>query len=565
MHFSLVLINRPNGELVKAFDDVILPIYFALRRLGYETEILRHTINPQSRNILFGSANDPSLAGLTPPSDSIIMNLEQLSSENSVWNSAAYLEHLRHFHVWDYSQRNIEYLRKNNIHADFLLLGYVPEMTRLNACISADYDVLFYGLLSPRRRVVLDRLKQNGLTLYQSELLFGRERDLAIANSRLYLNIHHYQPATLEVVRLGYLWANRLCVVSELGTDTEFYPGLKDACAYSSYEDLSATVCELLHDEEKLKLQADAGFEAFSRLSLEKSLENLLGRHRVQVLGECNKKPLPKHLHVGSGRDFNDDALNIDINSTCNPDLALDISKPLPVDALYATHRFGEISLAPDSFEKITAFEVLEHVSDLVQTMTNFLSLLKSDGCLILTVPYHLSLGAWQDPTHVRAFNEKSWIYYSECAWYLGWYEYRFEIVDFSYLLSALGFKEVAKGKTHDELSRMPGMIDGMRVVMRKRSSTEAERQEFNKMFRKVYSEPVRNWELFKGDAEVGSLAEVRQQIFSSPKAWRSARLKLFGYGLRYQFYKLLSVTGFCRDKAKHWRFKRNQLRKLLF
>lgn len=37
----------------------------------------------------------------------------------------------------------------------------------------------------------------------------------------------------------------------------------------------------------------------------------------------------PDHLHVGSGRDFRNEALNVDINPHCHPDLVLDLSKPL--------------------------------------------------------------------------------------------------------------------------------------------------------------------------------------------------------------------------------------------
>jgi hypothetical protein len=56
-------------------------------------------------------------------------------------------------------------------------------------------------------------------------------------------------------------------------------------------------------------------------------------------------------------------------------------------------------------------------VRDLPQLMGNFLNLLVEEGELEIVVPYDLSLGAWQDPTHVRAFNENSWRYY--CDWRL--------------------------------------------------------------------------------------------------------------------------------------------------
>ena len=51
-----------------------------------------------------------------------------------------------------------------------------------------------------------------------------------------------------------------------------------------------------------------------------------------------------------------------------------------------------------------------------------------------IEVPYEKAPSAWQDPTHVRAFNTKSWIYYTDWFWYLGWLEYRFKVTRFAFL-----------------------------------------------------------------------------------------------------------------------------------
>ncbi|MBV5336502.1 MAG: hypothetical protein J0653_00360, partial [Deltaproteobacteria bacterium] len=71
--------------------------------------------------------------------------------------------------------------------------------------------------------------------------------------------------------------------------------------------------------------------------------------------------------------------------------------------------------------------------------MKNSLDLLSCGGEMWITVPYDLSYGAWQDPTHVRAFNERSWLYYSDWFWYLGWDDARFDIIDQKFIYSPLG------------------------------------------------------------------------------------------------------------------------------
>jgi hypothetical protein len=77
-------------------------------------------------------------------------------------------------------------------------------------------------------------------------------------------------------------------------------------------------------------------------------------------------------------------------------------------------------------------------------------------------VPYDLSYGAWQDPTHVRAFNEKSWLYYTDWYWYLGWKD-RFHLKEIQYIKSPLA---VEMGIKDEMLRILPRMIDGMQVTL---------------------------------------------------------------------------------------------------
>ena len=555
MHFSLVLLDKPNGDLVKAFDDVILPVYFALRRLGYEAEILRHQANPNSRNLIFGAAVNPGLGGLDFPPDSVLINLEQLSAANSNWGGQDYLDCLKRFEVWDYSPRNIEHLRAAGLEAAFLQLGYVPEMTRLARGRAAGHDVLFYGLASPRRQAVLDELKSGGARINQPPpTTFGRDRDLAIADSRLYLNIHHYLPATLEVVRLGYLWANHMPVVSELRPDTELYPGLEEACLYSPYENLAGQTRELLADEARLQAQARAGFEAFQALSLEKSLENLVGRRAGAVRPVEFHEPRPRIINAGCGRDFQNQALNIDLNPASGPDLELDLAQPLEPGQRYRTDRFGEIELSPESFESIIAFDLLDRVSNLRQLMDNFLSLLEENGRLTLTVPYYLSGQAWQSPDQVRAFSEKSWQAYSRG----GPRESRFEMEECLFMLSGLGRKMLARGASREKLARSPRAVDGLRVTLRKRRTTEKEKAAYDQARNDIYLKTGPNWVCFAAGHD-----EPRP-VFSGPADWWRGRLRLTLVGFQYRFYKIMSRLGLFPGRSEAWKKKRADLRAIV-
>jgi SAM-dependent methyltransferase len=184
----------------------------------------------------------------------------------------------------------------------------------------------------------------------------------------------------------------------------------------------------------------------------------------------------PKRINIGSGRDFQPDFLNVDINDYWAPDIVADVAAAsFPSRKPYRTKRFGEVVLAPGGFDQIIANDVLEHVPDLVATMTNCLKLLRIGGAFDIQVPFDLSYGAWQDPTHVRAFNERSWIYYTDWYWYLGWTESRFQVAKSEYIVSPYGNDLIARGATIEQIAVMPRAIEHMRVRLEKVALNEAE------------------------------------------------------------------------------------------
>jgi SAM-dependent methyltransferase len=144
------------------------------------------------------------------------------------------------------------------------------------------------------------------------------------------------------------------------------------------------------------------------------------------------------------------------------PDWLVDISKPLAATTI---DWCGEpLEIGPGTFSKIIAIDVLEHIPDLVAAMTNCRDLLEMGGEMHISVPYDLSLGAWQDPTHVRAFNERSWVYYCAWAWYLGWTGSRFNMESLEYTLSPGTDLELPQ----EQLLRTPRAVESMYVVLKK-------------------------------------------------------------------------------------------------
>jgi len=191
----------------------------------------------------------------------------------------------------------------------------------------------------------------------------------------------------------------------------------------------------------------------------------------------------PKQLNIGSGKNFRDDFLNLDIDEYWEPDIIHDLNKPLPKgeNQKFNTRRLGEIEIKRSMFEKIIAYDVLEHISNLTVCMKSCLDLLKEGSIFEINVPYDLSLGAWQDPTHVRAFNENSWLYYTDWFWYMGWTEARFITDKLNLKLSKFGAQLQANGKDIQVIARTPRAIDSMLVHLKKVALNEKDRKQLER------------------------------------------------------------------------------------
>lgn len=199
----------------------------------------------------------------------------------------------------------------------------------------------------------------------------------------------------------------------------------------------------------------------------------------------------PKRLNLGSGKLFKDDYLNVDCDPFWRPDVVADLNAPFPPHETAQTSRFGEIHIKPGSFEEIVARDVLEHIPNLVTCMSSCLSLLAQKGRMHIIVPYDLSHGAWQDPTHVRAFNERSWTYYTEWYWYLGWQEARFDLARLEFVHSGLGERLAAEGVDEEIILRTPRAVDAMEVTLEKVLLSEKEKSYVQKYLKNPLAPPV--------------------------------------------------------------------------
>jgi len=495
--FAVTLISPPGYVHTQAFSEIAETIHYGLSSLGYDSILTTQLDEPGRRAILLGAhlMNQANVG--QPKPGSIIYNFEQVDID-SKWINRTYLDLLKRHPVWDYSQRNIALLKEMGVREiEYVPIGWMPQLTRIVPSIS-DIDVLFYGSINERRQRILNELKAKNLRVEHVFGVYGRERDALIARSKIVLNLHYYESKIFEVARVSYLLANGVCVVSEDGLDPA-ESQFSDALAFAAYGELVNTCVRLLSDHDARARLGARGKELMQSQREERFLERVLepngksnakeAEHQEVVLNMPSA--IPTILNIGSGKDWKEDALNLDVEPEWAPDVLYDLGQPLPQRGVeFDTARFGRITLKENHFELIHAYDVLEHISQLSTAMTTCLAWLKVGGVFRINVPYDLSWGAWQDPTHVRAFNERSWLYYTDWFWYLGWSRWRFDLLSLQYMLSPIGQKLNGQGTPADDLVRVPRAVDSMLLELRKRALT-AEEVEILETRRKGRRSPV--------------------------------------------------------------------------
>jgi hypothetical protein len=274
--FSIWIVTPPGYLHSRCFEEVALALREAFAALGMDVPVVTEPGAAKGRVIVLGANLLPGIS-VSLPEDMILYNLEQIQKD-SVWLSAQYIDLLRRYPVWDYSARNLAALAALGVtDAALCGIGYMPGLTRIPASAEKNIDVLFVGSTNERRMSVLNALAARGVKVVAAYNCYGAERDALIARSKLVLNLHFYEAQVFEIVRVSYLLANRVCVVSETGFDDTLEGPLKDAVAFAPYGELVAACLRLLADERERAAIAGAGFACFSALSQVPMLRRVLG------------------------------------------------------------------------------------------------------------------------------------------------------------------------------------------------------------------------------------------------------------------------------------------------
>lgn len=466
--FRVVVISPPGYRHAAAFHEMAESLYHAIRSLGYPASVEYNRFAAGAIHIVLGSnLVGPSAVGEIPEG-SIIYNLEQIDATSKWWHQGLQALVSR-CETWDYSERNIETFARLGVSRPVIHVpvGYVPELTRIAASPDEDIDVLFYGSLNDRRRVVLDELKARGLNVVSLFGVYGRERDAYIARAKVVLTLHMYPAKIFEQVRVSYLLSNHKAVVAECDADSAVEPGVENAVRLAPYEKLVDACLELVNRPAERAQLAYAGYRWITRrsfaASLAPQLERLARERRLDRVA-----PVPRQIRIGGFQVPLDGWLCVD-EGNASADIVLRAGHSLPVGRVRDTLRYGRVLLETEGFDLIDAGSWPTRVDDFEGFMHDCARLLRFGGRLKLRVPHDLSVGAWEHPRTRRAFSERSFAVFGDAHLALGWGDCALETTDLQFELSPHGATLKAQGVSVDNLLRTPRAVEHILVTLVRR------------------------------------------------------------------------------------------------
>ncbi len=145
----------------------------------------------------------------------IVFNQEPLTATQRQFMHPRYENWIKEAdEVWDYDEKNIEYLQKMRTDVKLHVLKPFKDWSKYQVP-EKDIDILFYGAMNEHRATVLRELRKRYNVVVIGNV-FGDLLDEFILRSKVLLNIHYYYECAMQEQARMIRWIGSPCrIISE--------------------------------------------------------------------------------------------------------------------------------------------------------------------------------------------------------------------------------------------------------------------------------------------------------------------------------------------------------------
>lgn len=308
--------------------DLILPIKYGLEDLGHRVSIGGGRLDSQRLNLVIGAhfQSTPKILSLANSGLRLAyINTEIIANDMLNYNPdkvdflGAYLPTIQAGQfIWEVTIDNMAEHERYGNNAHYLRWGWHPKIEELPQEADKDIDFYFFGMLSARRREILDTLTKHGFRGRADHSCPYFQRNDFISRSKIQLNIIQEDVYShVNSFRICYLANNRCAIVSEQENDPA---GYLDAVKMTTKSEISDVMDEIINGG-KWKSLGEAIYEDLrSKPSMKTNLEMLLDKSLASPSLDLSNLELTRYVpHRNEGSHGpSDNPADYHANSTSN-------------------------------------------------------------------------------------------------------------------------------------------------------------------------------------------------------------------------------------------------------
>jgi hypothetical protein len=281
---------NPHAPRPFVFTELAASLQDSLCLAGAQAGLRFNDVDPAALSVVL--VPTPGWEALLPrldPRRSVLFNFEQLGS-GSPFAAQGYVERLRPWVVADYNAANVDFLRQANGAGQRVFevpvvpgpsLVYRPELAA-----EKSVDVLFFGTLSARRSLIIDRLRAAGMVVETVSGAYAWELTPAILRARLVLHVHYYDTRLFPVARMLQPVVNGVPVVCETSVCSPAGDWTHSGLVFAEHEDLVDACIALLHSPQRQLDSVQRSLRFVRQIDFAGPFQALL-----DALADCTRSP----------------------------------------------------------------------------------------------------------------------------------------------------------------------------------------------------------------------------------------------------------------------------------